>query len=331
MDIYADFQSIGVNGYHGVKEKPSLSKEQLYRMLYTQKLSELSANRFEWHGLPGEIDVRFMELTIMRHGLSVFYYEPMYEKFFAAQGTPSGMSNMMDEPISYMLGYSRAYEGRRQLSKAECVPVWGNYLRQPEMLVIAIYAQKLAEIETTIDVNTKQARRPRVLVGNKNQRRTLVSINNQIDEGVAAIGVNSGFDMSQISSFDLGIDPKTLDDLYIARGRAWNVCMGLLGINHANQDKKERLVADEVAANDEQVTAMKAVALNARERAADEINAMFNGTHPSSLYAGEPLNVSVSFKSDPTSADRAFQEITGAFNSSQDENNEDEGDDNGTV
>jgi len=48
-----------------------------------------------------------------------------------------------------------------------------------------------------------------------------------------------------------------------------------LGLNNANQDKKERLVTDEVSANDEQVMASRNIHLKARKTAADKINKMF--------------------------------------------------------
>jgi hypothetical protein len=63
--------------------------------------------------------------------------------------------------------------------------------------------------------------------------------------------------------------------------------MGMLGINGANQDKKERLVAAEVGANDEQVQASRNVALNARQFACEQINQLWG------------LNVSVDFKTPP--------------------------------
>jgi hypothetical protein len=63
--------------------------------------------------------------------------------------------------------------------------------------------------------------------------------------------------------------------------------MGLLGINNANQDKKERLVAAEVGANDEQVQATRNIALNARQQAAERINKLYG------------LSVEVDFKTPP--------------------------------
>jgi len=74
------------------------------------------------------------------------------------------------------------------------------------------------------------------------------------------------------TALDLGINPDSLEKLHILRTRKWNECMTLLGIDNANQDKKERLVASEVDANDGQIQSSAGVALNARQHAAEEIN-----------------------------------------------------------
>jgi hypothetical protein len=51
--------------------------------------------------------------------------------------------------------------------------------------------------------------------------------------------------------------------------------MGYLGIDNANQDKKERLVADEVDANDSQTSLMRNVNLQARQEACLLINKIY--------------------------------------------------------
>lgn len=269
----------------GTKANAGHAAEDTIRSVYERVLVELTTNRFEWSGLPREIDVRFLEMTILRHGLSIFYWEPLFDKFLAAAGSPSGTTNIIDQPTGYTVPGRAGYQGR-SLTMFECVPIWGNYTRVPDLDIILMYAKRLASIERSIEINTTSARRPRVLVGSKDQRMTMANINRQIDEGVAAIGVGPNFDPTTIQALDMGINPQTLEQLHTLRTREWNTAMGLLGINNANQDKKERLVADEVAANDEQVSAMKNVALNARRQSAAQMNAMYG------------LNVSVDFHGD---------------------------------
>lgn len=267
---------------HGTKANAGYAAEEVIRAAYERVFIELAANRFQWSGLPPEVDTRFLEMAILRHGVCLFYFEPLFDKFLAVQGSPNGERNILDQPTGYTVPGRAGYEGRR-LNMFECVPIWGNYTRVPDLDIIMIYAKRLANIERSLEINTTNARRPRVLIGSKDQRMTMANINRQIDEGVAAIGASQNFDPSTISAIDLGINPQTLEQLHTYRTREWNTAMGLLGINNANQDKRERLVADEVAANDEQVSAMKNVALNARRTAAAQINAMFD------------LNVSVDF------------------------------------
>jgi hypothetical protein len=72
----------------------------------------------------------------------------------------------------------------------------------------------------------------------------------------------------------MGINVADIEKLHIVRTRMWNECMGLLGIDNANQDKKERLVAAEVDANSDQASMMRYVNLNARRMAAEQINAV---------------------------------------------------------
>lgn len=277
--VYGKWLEYGAGSF---RPDAARSRNNILGNMYRRVLMELCMNRFHWKNVPPEIDVRYLELSLQRSALAVWYWDDEYAKFFAVPGSASGMKNMLDEPIAYTIP-GRGMYGTRQLRKDQCVPIWANYLRVPDLDIIEVYAGQLAELHRTIEINTKNARRGRLLVGNKNQRMTLQNVSREIDEGTPAIGVNTNFDIEQIKAVDLGVNPDTLINLHTLRSRVWNETMGMLGINNANQDKKERLVADEVAANDEQVSSMKFVNLNARRRAADEINNMYG------------LNVSVDF------------------------------------
>lgn len=278
---------------------PANNRTAVLQRMYYRVLTELATNRFKWEGLPDSVSVRNLELTLFNSGLAVFFRDEEYGKYLAMQGAPSGRINMQGDPVSFwvtapgFVGKTLAAsntvgllpEGEIVSSDAECVPIWANYMRVPDLDIVLIYAQKLAELDRTIEINSRNARRNKVAVVDENTQLGVTNIIRQIDEGQPLIAVSQPLG-DTISALDLGIHPDSIEKLHILRGRLWNECMTLLGIKNANQDKKERLVADEVAANDEQIDATRAVNLNARREAAEQINARYG------------LDVSVSYHID---------------------------------
>lgn len=283
-----------LNGPNGVRNKNTgiLTTERI-EQLYIRILMELCMNRFKWTGIEDSpdddpmipsgdprvgISVRFMELTLMRYGLAVVFKEYSTGKIIAMQGTPSGQLNWIQDPVRFtVIG---PHFGGKSIRADQCVPVWANYLRQSDMDIVLLYARRLAELDMSLIINARNARRTRVAFTNENQKLTAANINRQIDEGTALVQLNmelyNGENMSSIlGSVDLGVDPDVLTELHTYRTRIWGECMGLLGFDFANQDKKERLVASEVDANNSQVDGMRAVNLNARKNACMKINRMF--------------------------------------------------------
>lgn len=250
---------------------PTNTRLAVLQRMYIRQLTERCVNRFKWINMPKTIDIRFMELTLFRTGLSVFYYEYGLERFLALQGSSAGRHDMLDNPRRFRVWGNDFTQ--KELPRKFVVPIWSNYLRVPDWDIVMIYASRLAEIDLTIEINTRNARRTRVIAVSENQRLTAKNISRQIDEGQAAIEVGPDV-MGEIgiSALDMGVDPDSIEKLHILKVRVWNECLEYLGINGANQDKKERLVAAEVDANDDQVGSARDVNLNARKQAVMEIN-----------------------------------------------------------
>lgn len=288
------------------QNNPAMNRQAATERMYVRILTELCANRFEWTGLPDSVNVRFLESNLIWRGVAVFYKDPDSGKFFAAQGAPSGAVNFMDEPIRYTIigptmqtttlravpEYDVTPDGQPGDRKPqECVPIWCNYMREPDLDVIHLYAVKLAKLDRSIEITADNMRKTKVVSASENERLSTVNALKQIAEGQDAVLVQETAGASLISNMqvlDLGVDPLTLPNLMIAKSKLWNECMGLLGINNANQDKKERLVAAEVGANDEQVQATRNIALNSRQQACEQINALWPN-----------LTVAVDFKNPP--------------------------------
>ena len=96
---------------------------------------------------------------------------------------------------------------------------------------------------------------------------------------------NKNLDLEDIKTLDTKA-PYVADKLETLKHSIWNEALTFLGIENSNQDKRERLVADEVASNYGNVEAQRNIFLNARQIAADKINQMFG------------LDIKVSFNSD---------------------------------
>lgn len=273
---------------------PSKNRVQLLSTMYTRVLTEMCLGRYDWHNLPDSISQRFMELTLFRNGLvGIFHHKidggPSGEvgKIVAARAAPSGGYDMQDDP----LGYTMTGPGMSGVRRAagDVVPVWSNALRIPDWDIVNVFSYRLAHLDRTIEINTMNARRSKIIAFNDNSRLTAAALNAQLEDGEAAIPVNSslGSLADMMTALDLGVEPRTLSELSILRNQEWNRCMGLLGINNSNQDKKERLVSDEVDANNDQVSTARESNLEARQLGAK----LFNKRYPELVALNGPVSV----------------------------------------
>lgn len=247
-------------------------KDNVYQF-HLWKFLEMSMTRFTWKNLPDTVDKRFLELTLNFRSLAVFYDMPGVG-LMALRATPVGINNMQDNPTSFTL-YGARGNTIRNVGISECVPVWGSLLRWPDYLIMSYYAGMIAEIMTTFYSNVISSRHPVVLVGDDNFKTSLTNIWRQVQEGQPMIGVYDDLGLTindRVTSLDMKVDVKSLDSLQIAKDKLLNDCYSFLGIDNSNQDKKERLVASEVDANDSQIEHYRDIALIPRQQGVELLN-----------------------------------------------------------
>lgn len=265
------------------RSRPQADAQAMYERLALRTLIELSVNRFKWIGLPEEIDPRFLETTLFYNGFGAFFYDDRFARYMFTKAASDGRLDPYDNPTrlrTVAVNYpgltlstrkkTFTSEGRQVAGVA--VPVWSNYLRMPDMDIVMLYASRLAKADRTIDINLENARHNKFIAVNKRNKLSMENIDRQIQDGSNAIQVEGMMPGDVITSVDLGIDPEHIEKIHIIRTRLFNEACGLLGIDNSNQDKKERLVAAEVGANDDQTLMMRYVNLNARREAAEKIN-----------------------------------------------------------
>lgn len=238
---------------------------------YYDRLMELALNVFEWENLPPTVDERFLELTLYEMGYCLYFNDPIIGNL-ALTCTIGGRLDVYRIPI---LRRAYAVNGYNKMCSAkDSVLIFNNYLHTPTLLTIELFARRLYEIERAIDVNVKGQKTPKAILSSEQQRLTMKNLFMQYDGNEPFIFGDKNLDIDGIKSLDIG-SPFVADKLQILKHQIWNEALTFCGIENSNQDKKERLVSDEVGSNYGNVEAQRNVMLNARRQAVKKINAMF--------------------------------------------------------
>ena len=167
------------------------------------------------------------------------------------------------------------YSGKELINGENCYVIRNNDLMLPNFPIIRQYAFKLTNIDRAIDVNIEALKTPIIVRCSDKQRLSLKNAINQRRDNEPVIW---SADTSNISDMVSTLDtnaPVVFPQLQTQKHMILNEVFTDLGINNANMDKRERMVANEVEANNEQVKASEDVMLKAREQACKEINRIF--------------------------------------------------------
>ena len=250
--------------------------QQLNNRKYTDyfyRLSLIAKSRFKWNGLDElGIDEKWIEKYLFGLGSCVFFKDE--EKgLMVARCTIDGNFNYYDEPISVM-PYATGYQGKTLLNGKECVIIRNNDDMIPTAPTIQLYAMDLANISRTMDVNINAQKTPILIKCTERQKQSVKNAYSQITGNEPAIYIDKQFDESSFEVLKTDA-PIVFDKLQVQKHEIWDECLTFLGINNANTQKKERLVTNEVDANNVHIEMSAEVMLKSRELACKQINELF--------------------------------------------------------
>lgn len=249
--------------------------------MYYSRLKNIALTMFDWKGLPDSVSERFLEMKLFENGYAAFVNDPDLG-FLGLGCTIGGVFNVYNDPTE-VRAYSTSGYSKDFTPDKDCVVVYNNNMREPGELPVRLYAQRLYEVERTIDVNIKAQKTPILILCDEQQRLTLKNLYMQYDGNEPFIFGNKSLDISQFQVLQTNA-PFVADKLIHYKHNLWNECMTYFGLANTNTDKKERLVEAEATSNDEQIEASRNAMLSVRQLAAEKINKLFG------------LNISVEFK-----------------------------------
>lgn len=220
---------------------------------------------------PPSVDERFLELTLYEKGYCLYFNDEIIGNL-ALTCTIGGQLDVYRIPV---LRRAYAVNGYNKMcSTKDSVLIFNNYLHTPTQLTIELFARRLYEIERAIDVNVKAQKTPTLILSSEQQRLTMKNLYMQYDGNEPFIFGDKNMDIEGIKSLKTDA-PFVADKLENLKHQIWNEALTFCGIENSNQDKKERLVSDEVGSNYGNIEAQRNVMLNARKQAVKKINSMF--------------------------------------------------------
>ena len=258
----------------------SLIRNEFSYLQYYERLEDIGLNCFKWKGLPDSIDARFMELALFENGVAVFFKDDAMDKFLCLQVKIGGQLNVYRIPIERTAYASNGYNN--ELNENNSVLIFNNRLHIPSKLDVEIFAQRLYNLDRTIDVNVNGQKTPVAILCDENQRLTMKNLYMQYEGNQPFIFGGKDLDINAIKTVNTGA-PYVSDRLYELKREYWNEALTYLGIANVQTNKKERLITDEVNRTMGGVFASRLSRLNERQEACEKINRMFG------------LNISVEF------------------------------------
>lgn len=243
------------------------------------RMCEIVLSLFKWENMPETVDLPTLEYGLLMNG-NVCFFKDIVLGYLALMGAPSGKIDVYNYPSAYYIHTASGYNNHLAVSKFSMkrtgVVIYGNYMRTSPIIVIKDYALRLTEAMRSADVNINNQKTMNIILCNDSQRLSFENMMKNYDGNVPhmladknLIRDGEDFIVKRIEA------PFVADKVWTYITNIWNDFLTWCGIENATNQKRERLVADEVNANYGNVEMERNTMLGARKIACDEINKLF--------------------------------------------------------
>lgn len=230
----------------------------------------VATNRFEWTNLPNGIESAYIENFLYDFG-QVAFFDDELNGFMCLPSTTGNKLNVYGQP-TFLNVKGIGYQNTIDINN--CVRIKANDLCKPLISYVNQYVYLLDVINNIAYKNLKQQRFPYIIPCNKSTELTLKKIYDNFENDDDAIFVDEKLNMSNDPSIKVleTKAPYLLDKLRQEKNEVKSELYTILGINNASNEKRERLLVDEVNVNNGQILMSLEMEYKHRSIAAELIN-----------------------------------------------------------
>ena len=271
------------------------------------RLFNAALNTFRWEGLPATCNERFLEISLMLYGNALIAdRDGAFVNLACASG---GEINIYGEPLTaygYGLnGWNEKYNlyidgmeesrvvldgvARDGSENYNAVMCRDNKVSYPYVNYVFMAAQRLTRAMRTMDVVCQNLKQPVIITCEESMVKTVRETLNQRGDNVNAIISSGKLPIDSFKVWDTKANPDTLKVMWEHYDSLDAHVKELFGVNNNAQiDKKERLLVDEVNANNEATEQSVEHRLAERQLFCERVNRAFGLNLSVSLNVSRP-------------------------------------------
>lgn len=262
-----------------------ISNFKTYNMYFRQMLT-LAENVFEFKNLPEFIDVSYLNKQLLRKG-SVAFFEEDGLGLIALPYNVVGNLDVYGRPNRIEVFGDNSFH--RILDRDEYIIMYDNNGRYPLYLDICQMAERIALCVRTEDVNILHQRTPRVWKTSKDKELSLKNAINEIDSMQENVIAYESLDIEDANVI-LAPAPYVTDKIDSHLKELWAEFFRLIGVANLQEQKRERVIVDEMVASQGGTIASRFSRFEPRKEAIEKINKKFNADIQVQYYDGEPTS-----------------------------------------
>lgn len=238
--------------------------------MYRDWILNLAMQRYKWIGLPETCDERYLEWILTTQGVAtIANIDPL--GWISTQATTSGTPNIYDNPTKWESIGNNGHHA--PVTPENGVLIWSNTLRFPEWNFIDIYANRLAHYDMALEANLTQQMIPWIVSGPYERVQDMIDMIKQAAGGEPAVLGLKSINEVDVKLFATPVDFKG-EEIQTAKLRTWGEIYTFLGIQNLDR-KSERMIEDEVNANNDPVDNRLLDGLSSRRQGVEKLNERF--------------------------------------------------------
>ena len=240
-------------------------------MFYFDYLMSIACNRYRWLNLPKGCRAQMLERILNFEGVATIVKPKKNVDFWVCtKAALGGPVNIYQYPIRWKSVATGGWNVNCNALNAELI--YNSYSRNINAKMMYYYAEKMADLDKSYEQLREQLQIPVIIYGPDTMQIDLIDVKNAIKNREPIIAKMKTFqDKVNIGTLYHGVEYNL--DKYLTTRQMWfNEALTFLGVDNANTYKKERLIDDEVEANNDLIALRRLDGLNARREAAAYMN-----------------------------------------------------------